>query len=128
MRGKPGQRGLTSLWRTYKKGARDRSLSFTIEKDFFAHLTKQPCTYCGVLPHLVYSATHKYVTPEGKANGAYTYNGVDRVDNTRGYDVDNVATCCWDCNMAKGKKTAEEHREWIRRSYEHMFNTKIPQA
>lgn len=31
----------------------------------------------------------------------YWYNGVDRVDNTKGYTLENCVTCCAEANYAK---------------------------
>lgn len=50
------------------------------------NLICNPCVYCGVLTH-----------PENlKAN-----NGIDRVDNNKGYIRGNVVSACWDCNRMK---------------------------
>ncbi len=35
-------------------------------------------------------------------------NGIDRVDNERGYLTDNTVPCCWECNDMKATSTAEE--------------------
>ena len=45
-------------------------------------------------------------------NGPYVYNGVDRVDNERGYSLENCVPCCKFCNRMKrdlGKKEFLEH-------------------
>ncbi len=44
---------------------------------------------------------------------------IDRVDNSRGYFVDNIAVICWRCNRIKGAATAQELRmvaDWIERT------------
>lgn len=46
------------------------------------------------------------------------YNGLDRLDNTKGYTKDNVAPCCTVCNSAKGTLTVTEFSEWVERIYE----------
>lgn len=55
--------------------------NFTIEQ--FESITKQPCYYCGII--------------QDKG-----FNGVDRMDSTKGYEIDNCASCCTECNMIKG--------------------------
>lgn len=40
--------------------------------------------------------------PEGKLNG------IDRVDSTKGYTIDNVVSCCSQCNYAKGTLTESD--------------------
>jgi 5-methylcytosine-specific restriction endonuclease McrA len=37
------------------------------------------------------------------AKNGTRYN-LDRKDNSRGYDVDNLVVCCKDCNAAKGSR------------------------
>lgn len=62
-----------------------------------------------------------YYPPKGggrKANGGYTYNGIDRVDNTKGYEETNVVPCCTVCNRAKMAHTQEEFFDRVRRIYE----------
>jgi hypothetical protein len=35
------------------------------------------------------------------AHAAFIYNGIDRVDNSIGYEMGNVVTCCVVCNLMK---------------------------
>jgi hypothetical protein len=50
----------------------------------------------------------------------YIYNGVDRVDSSKGYVKENVVPCCKWCNIAKGNKSAAEFKEHIFKMYRHM--------
>ena len=45
--------------------------------------------------------------------GDFTYNGIDRVDNTKGYQVNNCVASCFICNKAKGVMTQSEFLNWI---------------
>ena len=45
-------------------------------------------------------------------------NGLDRVDSSKGYTIDNVVPCCAICNTAKNKMTQKEFKEWIKTVYE----------
>jgi hypothetical protein len=56
---------------------------FDITFDEFVIRVKSPCVYCG---------------REAKEND---YNGLDRVYNDIGYTLDNVVSCCSDCNYCK---------------------------
>lgn len=38
--------------------------------------------------------------------GPFTFNGIDRLDNSGGYVSGNIVSCCQRCNMAKGKMSA----------------------
>lgn len=92
---------------TAKKSGRVFALSF---EDFYA-LSQQPCHYCGALP----SRQHAPLSVKGRPNyhGEFVYNGIDRLDNTVGYVVENCVPCCWDCNHAKGAKTYAEFVAWL---------------
>lgn len=59
-----------------------------------------------------------------QCNGDYVYNGIDRVDNTKGYTIDNVVPCCGICNMAKGKLNQQEFQNWIKRVYKYRYENK----
>ena len=51
-------------------------------------------------------------------------NGIDRVDNAKGYEPGNCVTACASCNTAKGTRTNEEFREWAARLYSNLFPRK----
>ena len=40
--------------------------------------------------------------------GDFTYQGIDRVDNTQGYHMVNCVPCCKKCNQAKLAMSKEE--------------------
>lgn len=74
-------------------------------EEFAAWLGEQSpvCRYCG---------THENVIP---ALGLKTqqgldlkYLGIDRIDNDRGYEADNIALCCYACNKVKGNVFSDE--------------------
>lgn len=54
-------------------------------------------------------------------NGAFTYNGIDRLNNDEGYTVENTVTCCSVCNRAKHTMGFEAFRAWIARVYTHIY-------
>jgi len=111
-----GEASFNWLYYGYKKGATRRNLSFNISKEFFRKLTKGTCYYCGIQPtQVIHLPTH---------NGGYTYNGVDRIDNNKGYEFNNVVTCCRDCNNAKRGMTVEQFIKWIERISKHILNKK----
>lgn len=100
------------LFATYKKlCAGKRKLSFTITLNQFIKLTSDNCYYCGCSPVSIQKSTHN--------NGNYQYNGLDRVDNSKGYTIKNVVTCCKYCNSAKSTRTSKEFNEWIKQLIKH---------
>ena len=55
-------------------------------------------------------------------NGDYLYNGLDRVDNNKGYFEDNVVPCCGVCNKMKGTMKQEEFLNLIFQIYNNRIS------
>ena len=69
----------------YKAGAKARKYTFLLTKTDFSELYYRPCHYCG-----------GYSEGKGKP-----HCGIDRVDNTKGYELSNCVPCCSICNKWK---------------------------
>lgn len=95
--------------RGYREKAKRRRLVFNLTEEEFMKLTSQFCYYCGVKP--------KQTLSNKAYNGNFIYNGLDRVDNDKGYTLENVVPCCGICNRAKKNLTQEEFYKWIERVY-----------
>lgn len=100
----------------YKRSSKIRGLKYNLKEKQFEKLTQQDCYYCGIKP--------SNIIKRKWTNGEYIYNGLDRIDNTKGYIINNVVTCCKICNRRKGKATLQEYKDWIRRSYIKLFEEK----
>jgi 5-methylcytosine-specific restriction endonuclease McrA len=99
-----GRASANALRLRYKQNAKRDGRVFGLTKEEFVHITSSDCYYCGVEPLNVYG---------GKTyNGDYTYNGIDRVDNRKGYITSNVVPCCRNCNSKKQHLTIEELRNF----------------
>lgn len=85
---------VSELWRSIQKGAYNRELLFTITETDFERLAILPCYYCGF-----YSKTR--------------LNGIDRIDNNKGYIIDNCITCCKMCNIIKNSQHPNEFLDKI---------------
>lgn len=77
------------MMRVYKKNANMKGRVFTLSESDFIRVATSPCAYCGAAPA---DTTYGVVC-----------NGIDRIDNNRGYELDNVAACCRWCNLMKCK-------------------------
>jgi len=88
-----------AMFSLYKKSSKKRNLIFDISIEDFTKLILLPCVYCG---------TEATQTPSLR-------NGLDRVNNSLGYVLNNVVSCCFKCNQMKGKLTKEEFLNHIRR-------------
>ncbi len=108
-----GRASLNKLFRRYVRGAKDRGFEFNLNFDQFKKLTEQDCHYCGSAPSSMVGGKTYY--------GSYTYNGIDRVDNNVGYNLDNCVSCCRICNKMKLKFSVNSFLEQI----EKIYNTSL---
>lgn len=93
-----GEAALTGLYATYKLScAEQRGHDFQLTIEEFRHITGSNCFYCGKEP----SQKKKSKFSE------YIYNGIDRVDNSKGYCMGNVVAACRACNSLKSGITVE---------------------
>ena len=108
--------GLASMRRViaqYKINAKKRKLEWNLTEKQVAKITKMNCYFCGATPNNVVN--------QKTSNGEYIYNGLDRIDNIKGYTIDNVVPCCKRCNMAKNDQTLQEFKDWIKKVSERML-------
>jgi hypothetical protein len=80
-RRKPGSR-----WSFCKYQAKKFKFEFSIPFEEYSILIQQKCFYCDDKIGCVAKETGR---------------GLDRIDNNKGYTIDNVLPCCGDCNFHK---------------------------
>lgn len=108
-----GEAAFNSVFRNARRRADRFGREWKLTKDQVAFLTSQNCYYCGRSP--------SHSMDEKRHNGSYIYNGLDRVDNTGGYTIENVVPCCGTCNIAKRATSLNEFRDWIAKAYNHLW-------
>lgn len=72
---------------SYRGSAKARGHAFALSKAEFMEFWQKPCHYCA---------------------GPIDTVGLDRVDNSRGYERGNVVPCCQTCNLMKRDLTADD--------------------
>jgi hypothetical protein len=102
------------LYLTYFHGSKKRNLSFEITKEEFKEIIQQNCYYCNKEPS-------NYVTIRSRDGGFYWYNGVDRLNNDKGYTNDNIVPCCKKCNLIKKQMTEDEFLSWVASVYKYSI-------
>lgn len=102
-----GKSGANRAIANTKSNAARRGYCWKITDDQALATMAMDCVYCGSKPSQV---------SRGR-NGDFTYSGIDRIDNARGYEVDNIAPCCRVCNTAKMSMSEAEFYSWIERVY-----------
>lgn len=96
--------GLIDVLARYKGHAKAAGRCWTLTRDEAEVLLQSPCFYCAAPP----SNTSRKRRP-------YPHNGLDRFDNARGYERDNVVPCCRACNLAKRDMSAADFIALARR-------------
>ena len=102
--------GIASMLRViqgYKRGAKERGLTWELTIEQANKIFRSDCYYCGLGPSNLAGAK---VDPNGllRANGVFKYTGIDRIDNKLGYTVTNVVPSCAYCNTLKRDKSQKE--------------------
>lgn len=111
--GNPAENRLMGI---YKNSAKKREYEFELTKEQFIKIATNNCRYCGIEPSRVAFNSIKTIS--------LLYNGVDRLDNNKGYTLDNCVPCCTHCNRAKLDKTEEEFEKWIINAYNKLMERK----
>lgn len=96
----------------YKGAASARNLDWELTDEKAAILMESDCHYCGIKPSTIRSRIRVQRT------NLFTYNGIDRVDNEKGYLESNVVTCCEWCNYSKRSLSYKEFQDYISRLVE----------
>lgn len=107
-----GMSSSKKLFSTYKQKAKERGIFFDLSFELFLKITSMNCYLCGRPP------AQKILNTK-RSNGYYVYNGVDRVENDKGYTPKNVLPCCKKCNSMKGTYSLVEFKKLIRAILEH---------
>ena len=76
---------------SYRLASKRRGIVWNLPATLALDLLTDFCFYCGSAP--------------------LPTNGIDRVDNGRGYEYGNVVTACAECNRAKGTRTREQFEQ-----------------
>ena len=67
-------------YRDYKRGSKQRGIEFNLTMEQFKQFWQKPCYYCG----------DKIINI-----------ALDRIDNSKGYEINNIVSCCVICNYMK---------------------------
>lgn len=110
---------INHLYVSYRRGAEVRGFDFELTKEQFRALILDNCIYCGIAPN------RKQIYKRPKCDDyVVLVNSIDRVDNSKGYIINNCVTACNSCNRAKLTRTVAEFAEWIERTYNHLKESK----
>lgn len=100
------------LYLITKNAAKQRKYSFNLTLKQYEKIVVRNCKYCGSAPRLI-----KW----GNGKGIIA-NGIDRVNNAKGYILYNCVPCCKNCNVAKAQLTKKNFFKLIKNIY---INSKL---
>lgn len=100
----PGmQAAENQAYRLCKSVAKKRNLGFNLNREEFLNIVGKDCFYCGEKPN------HYTIAKRPKSGDIkFIHNGIDRIDNSKGYSIKNCVPCCVLCNQAKSDMTLEK--------------------
>ena len=76
----------------YRNVAKKRSINFKLSEEEFSNFWNCKCTYCDDLINTI---------------------GLDRIDSSKGYQIDNVVSCCRICNVMKSDLSKDDFMNQI---------------
>lgn len=79
-------------FKNLKSAAKQRNLEFTLTVETYSNIVSKPCHYCN------------------ESLEKHAGSGIDRINNHKGYTLENSVSCCSDCNLGKGE--AYTYEEW----------------
>jgi hypothetical protein len=111
-----GESSFHFLETNYKSGAKNKPtpVPYCLTFEQFKMLVTSNCHYCGAEPR----KWNRYYKRDGERKGISTsdewadqqwilINGIDRVDNSKGYIIENCVSCCSLCNAMKKDNTKD---------------------
>lgn len=106
-RGSLESRSVARQHGSYTSNAIRKGIEFSLTRPECRSLFKSPCYYCGQVPS-------RPVSPKNDSESVML-NGIDRIDNNKGYVAGNVVPCCSQCNYAKRDLSADQFFDWLKR-------------
>ncbi len=105
----------------YRSGAKARNLEWDLNEEQFANLINKNCFYCGEQPSKRQTISYK--------DKYELVNGIDRLDSSKGYTINNCVPCCSKCNIMKSNFKKEDFLQHISKIYNFSISsTTIPKG
>lgn len=83
----------------FKSRAKGRKYLVELTLEEYQNLISMKCNYCGTKERI----------------------GIDRIDSSLGYSIDNSAPCCEDCNRMKLDHSLDVFKDKIKQIYEYLI-------
>lgn len=111
---------LSNLERAYNLHIVSRCKRTKIENNLsvedYGTLISKNCYYCNEPPKVIPHLNHNRIA----LREDFYMNGVDRVDSSKSYQIDNCVPCCKTCNMSKAQMSVDEFKNHITKIYNYI--------
>ncbi len=104
------------LFYRYRQHAEERGLEWKLTREEFSSIIKRDCYWGGCAPKMRFMRKHKKDVKRGRDVGMIA-NGIDRLDNSLGYTLDNTVPCCKEHNTMKSSLPANRFLELVKSVY-----------
>lgn len=115
------------LMNEYRGGAKARGLPFELTDGEFRSLISSPCHWCGAPPSRALTEHKRKLRKSAKVED-FRWNGIDRLDSSKGYIAGNVTPCCFTCNQMKMDRSSGDFLAAISAIYHHQIALKAKVA
>jgi predicted Zn-ribbon and HTH transcriptional regulator len=105
----------------YRKDGKKRGYNWNLTLEQFTALIYGNCHYCGKPPSAIRTPLkHMGMSQKLTEEAKITVNGIDRKNNTIGYEPTNCVSCCKLHNQSKMDTSYEEYLQGIIDVYNHL--------
>lgn len=105
---------ISKVYDSYIQNAKRKQLSMNIPLSIFKEIINNNCFYCGSPPQSI----------KRLRNVELRWNGIDRLNNSIGYDIQNCVPCCKDCNYLKNNRNFSDFKIKIKTIHDILFGEK----
>lgn len=102
-------------FKEYQQSAKKRNIDWNLTLQEFINIATQKCHYCGEDP------IYQYRIIGNKTETGDIINGIDRVDSSKGYNINNCVPCCTHCNVMKMHYSEKEFLNKVMQIYNHRI-------
>lgn len=101
---------IKEVYRQYLKNAKRRDRKFNLSLKEIENIIFNKCYYCNKKPSNIFTEKRTSVKSQ-----KIKYNGIDRKNNNKGYDINNCVSCCKYCNIMKNDLSKTKFLNHIQR-------------
>jgi hypothetical protein len=96
---------ITAIILGYKRHAERRGFKWNLTRIDVESIIIKDCQYCGTKPTNIKKT-------KNSIGAGLNYSGIDRIDSSKDYTIENTVPCCRICNYAKSNLTLKDFQEW----------------